>query len=269
MIAEADRTPKDESNYWEGVGVTAGTAGTDNLWRAHSDSVNRALLEAWLPRKPVDCLLKTDAYDEAVSAGLFATLAGRACSVFGIDLASATLRAARKRTGWNELLCADVRCLPFPDGRFDVVVSLSTLDHFHDLPEVMAGLSELHRVMRPDGELLLTMDNLANPAVALRNALPFGLLYRLGLVPYFTGATCGVRGLRRLLREAGFEVQEARHVMHCPRVLAVAATRLVQEYGGPSAARRCMRVLSCFEWLSVGPLRYVTGYFVAIKAIRK
>mgnify|MGYP006138370175 CR=1 FL=1 len=40
---------------------------------------------------------------------------------------------------------------------------------------------------------------LINPVVRLRNALPFGLLRRTGLVPYYVGATCGPRRLRDFL----------------------------------------------------------------------
>ena len=45
-------------------------------------------------------------------------------------------------------------------------------------------MAELHRVLRPDGELLLTFDNAANPVVAVRNGLPARVRQATGLVPY-------------------------------------------------------------------------------------
>ena len=42
--------------------------------------------------------------------------------------------------------------LPFPDGEADVVLCLGTVEHVHD---VSAALSELHRVLKPDGLLLV------------------------------------------------------------------------------------------------------------------
>ena len=75
---------------------------------------------------------------------------------------------------------ADVRCLPFVDGVFDLVVSNSTLDHFETSREIERAVAEIHRVLAPRGLFILTLDNPANPAVALRNALPFALLHQVG-----------------------------------------------------------------------------------------
>ena len=56
------------------------------------------------------------------------------------------------------------------------------------------------------GTLLITLDNGRNPLVALRNLLPFSLLRRLGLVPYYVGPTLGPTQLIDYLRAAGFAV---------------------------------------------------------------
>jgi len=47
--------------------------------------------------------------------------------------------------------CYDGRTLPFADGHFDAVMSSNVLEHVDDLPLV---LSELARVLRPDGLML-------------------------------------------------------------------------------------------------------------------
>src|SRR5574341_1753589 len=105
--------------------------------------------------------------------------------VFGIDLSLLTVRAAKLRHHGLKATGADVRHLPFADGVFDVIVSNSTLDHFESSDEIISSLQELHRVLRTGGQLLLTLDNLANPLISLRNVLPFGLLNRLNIVPYY------------------------------------------------------------------------------------
>ena len=48
----------------------------------------------------------------------------------------------------SELSVADVRCLPYPDDTFDVVVAVEVLEHIPD-PEV--GLAEAMRVLKPGG----------------------------------------------------------------------------------------------------------------------
>ena len=43
-------------------------------------------------------------------------------------------------------------------------------------------------MLKPRAPLILTLDNAANPLIAIRNALPFAMLKRSGVVPYFVGA---------------------------------------------------------------------------------
>jgi hypothetical protein len=112
----------------------------------------------------------------------------------------------------------------------------------------------------------LTLDNLANPIIALRNALPFPLLTRLGIVPYYVGVTYGPRHLRRVVRKVGFEVLAVDAIMHCPRVLMVAVAALLQSYVGKAMQQRFLHALMTFEYLSRWPTRFLTGHFIAIRA---
>jgi SAM-dependent methyltransferase len=240
----------------------------DGLWRSYCDRLNARLLERWLPEGVVDRALKTDMFDEAVSGrGLCGVLAGRARIVVGIDLSPAVIGRAAYGAATVPLV-ADVRRLPFADRAFDVVLSNSTLDHFSSLAEVAIALAELRRVLKPGGHLLLTLDNLANPAVAVRNALPMPFLLRLKLVPYFTGATCGPGRLEVLAREAGLHPMEMEAMMHCPRLPAVVLSRALARLGWDRAADGFVRGLLAWERLAGWPTRYRTGYFVALKAVR-
>jgi SAM-dependent methyltransferase len=228
--------------------------------------VNKALLEAWIPRRPSLRILKTDLFDEAVGGGLYPLLAASAADVVGIDVSPTVVGAARARYPELEARVADVRELPFPESAFDVIVSISTLDHFGSLGDVRAALAELRRVLVPGGELLLTLDNAANPVVAIRNRLPIGILLRLSLVPYFVGATCGPRSLRKLLGESGFNVCDTSVVMHCPRAIAVLGARFLERRAGRRAQHAYLRFLRRFETLGSVPTRSLTGYFVAARA---
>jgi len=255
-----------EVRYWDRVGGLAKERHAQRLWRAHSDTVNTVWLRPRLSGSAAGRLLKTDLFDEARGAGLFPLLSDRANHVVGIDIAASTLHAARVRYVPLQSVGADVRTLPFAASVFDGVVSNSTLDHFPTADGIVAGLNELHRVLRPGGQLLLTLDNRANPLVALRNVLPFGPLNALGIVPYQVGATCGPQELRRIVCAAGFEVLEVGAILHCPRVLAVAAARIVERYGSEQAQRRFQRFLMAFERLADWPTRFLSGYFVAVVA---
>jgi SAM-dependent methyltransferase len=256
----------DEARYWDSV--AAGQASLDDqaLWRDHSDAINVKLLARWLPLSRVKCLLKTDVFDEAFGRGLYPSLASKAKHRISIDIAASTLEPARARYPDMRAVKADVRCVPFAADSFDVIVSNSTLDHFASHEEIVKSLRDLRRTLRPGGQLVLTMDNPVNPAVWLRNSLPFRWLNRLGIVPYYIGATCGPRRLRRILQQVGFEVLETTAILHCPRVVAVALARYLEGRAGRAACGRFLRFLMAFERLEHWPTRYLTGYFVAVRA---
>ena len=124
-------------------------------------------------------------------------------------------------------------------------------------------------MLRPGGQLLLTLDNPANPVVALRGVLPFRLLNRLGLVPYYVGATLGPRRLGRILSQVGLDVGEITAVMHCPRVLAVAMAGLLEKRASAKTQRCFLRLLIAFEHLASWPTRFLTGHFVAVRASKR
>lgn len=235
------------------------------LWRRHSDSVYVDLLSRWLPSS-LHSVLKTDAFDEAVSAGVYPELARRARAVVALDVAPTALLRARARHADLKVACADVRRPPFADGSFDAVVSLSTLDHFDSHAEIEIALGECARVLRPSGVLVLTLDNLANPIIALRAALPFRFLHASGLVPYQIGRTCGPRRLRRIVTRAGLHVLEASAVVHCPRVFAVALARALERTGSTRLEQAFLDTVGRMEELRRWPTRFVTGHYVAVHA---
>ena len=254
-----------EEQYW---GEVAQERAVDHLWRRHSDAVNLDWLRREMPRKRVIRLLKTDLFDEALSDGLVAWLSTKAEMVVGIDLAPATVHAARARQYALRALAADVRCLPFADGHFDRVVSNSTLDHFKTSADLADSLKELSRVLRPGGELYLTLDNPLNPLIALRNALPFRLLNRLGFVPYYMGATYGPGPLRASLEKAGLHVLQVGTLLHCPRVVVVKIAQILQRWAAPVTHQRFLRHLMGHERLANWPTRFLTGNFITARAIK-
>ena len=238
------------------------------LWRTHSDAVNQVLLTRWLLNGQMENLLKTDLFDEAVSDGLSSLLNVRSKTVFYIDASLEVHRRAKRRHPNLQTVGTDVRCLPFADGTFDGIVSNSTLDHFKSLDDLVISLKELYRVLQQGGQMILTLDNLANPIILLRNGLPFHLLYYMKIVPYYVGVTLGPYRLQRLLKEVGFKILEVDTIMHCPRVLAVAIACWMERHASPKTQRVFLDFLMAFERLSHLPTRFLTGHFIAIRAIK-
>jgi SAM-dependent methyltransferase len=248
------------------------------LWRRHSDRVNSALVDRWLP--PVGSVLKTDLFDEAVGEGLYPTLAARARTVVGIDSSERVVEAAGRRYPALDARCADVRRLPFADGELDGVVSNSTLDHFESADEIAVALGELARILRPGGVLLVTLDNPLNPIVAATKLLPRTHLNRLwlrvapttskaGIVPYEVGATVGPARLHRLLTDTGFDVLERRAIVHFPRLAAVLAGGVIERRDSKPLEERFLRLLWHAERFGSRPTRFFTGHFLAVRARRR
>jgi len=163
----------------------------------------------------------------------------------------------------------DVRHLPFAAGTWDGVVSLSTLDHFPALEEIRRSLGEIHRTLAPGGRLFVTLDNHANPILWVRSRVPWRLLWRAGLTPYYVGASCGPQACRRLLEEAGFRVKQMRAIVHVPRVVALPLCGVLSRLAPPGVRRRAVRLLLALEWLDRLPSRWLTGHFLAAEAVKE
>lgn len=98
--------------------------------------------------------------DVACGEGYGAALIARvASSVVGVDISGAAIEHARMHYGDKpalEFINASCDDLPFPDAQFDVVVSFETIEHIHNQA---AFLSEIRRVLKPDGVLIMSSPN--------------------------------------------------------------------------------------------------------------
>lgn len=257
----------DVNQYWDSVAGRWQEESPQQLWRSYCNALNGELIRKHLAGRGVSRALKTDLFDEATSnSGLVPYLAETAQSLTGFDLSHLTSQLAHTRHTELSTCTADTRSLPFADAVFDIVLSNSTLDHFESADDIAVSLAEIARVLRPGGRLLLTLDNLANPVIALRSVLPHRLLNRLGLVPYFTGATCGPSRLRELILQAGLEPRYSGTMMHCPRVPAVATANLLDRFAQTRFKSGYLKFLSGWEALERLPTRHITAYFIIVLA---
>jgi len=91
----------------------------------------------------------------------------------------------------------DLHEMPFQAGCFDVVLSDSVIEHLHD---PAAALREFHRVLRPQGVVVLSVPNRWRPD-------GWDLHRRLAATPY-RQTSFSPPGLRALLRDTGFKPVE-------------------------------------------------------------
>jgi ubiquinone/menaquinone biosynthesis C-methylase UbiE len=122
-------------------------------------------------------------------------------------------RIARARMSIEQVHLDASRRLPFADDSFDSVVTTFTLCSIDDLG---AALSEMRRVLRPDGLFVfLEHGRSDNPRVAK-------LQDRLNPLQKAIGQGCNMnRSIDRLVREAGFEITQLERFLMpgSPRIL--------------------------------------------------
>ena len=142
----------------------------------------------------------------------------------GLDISRRDLEISKDARVYRNLVQSDARRLPFGDGAFASVMSVSVLEH---IPDVLPFFPEAHRVLRPGGVLvfsvpLIDMDTyMAFPPIARR--------LKLG-----GAADAYVRRVHKsfkhinlhepafwldAVQEAGFEIEQER------RIISRAATR--------------------------------------------
>ena len=198
-------------------------------------------------------------------------------AVVGADYSAEYLAAARQRTQSPAAAFAraDARALPFPSSAFDAVVCSEVLEH---IEEDAAALAELHRVLRDDGLLLISVPHRQYPFLwdplnwilerAFGTHVPAHIWWLAGIwadhVRLYTGEE-----LTGAVRAAGFAIEEVwfttprslpcAHFLlygigknivergYCP-----ACDRFGQERGGSRLFGLARRLLVDFRWVAFG-----------------
>jgi ubiquinone/menaquinone biosynthesis C-methylase UbiE len=84
---------------------------------------------------------------------LLGPLGERARVVVGVDMSVKMLRMAKKRASSAFLVLADADHLPFANGSFDVVISVTLLQN---MPDPSKTVREVARVLKPNGVAIIT-----------------------------------------------------------------------------------------------------------------
>jgi SAM-dependent methyltransferase len=142
---------------------------------------------------------------------------GGAEYVLGMDISLEALNYAAARRGADGFCCGDATRLPVRSDSLDLVVSFETLEHLHE-PERF--LEEVARVLKPEGEFILSVPNRA--VVSPGSLTPFS--------PYHAFEPT-LSEFETLLISSGWQIEELRGISHSPRLEAVVSPNTaVQAY---------------------------------------
>lgn len=132
----------------------------------HSAKMKKAAL-ACLEGPPRGALL-----DVGCGPGLLlATLAASypELSLAGLDIAPEMIRVATERIGARaEIKLGDAELLPWEDDSFDYIFCV---DSFHHYPNPRQALSEFHRVLKPNGQVVLADPTAPLPVLGVLNSI--------------------------------------------------------------------------------------------------
>lgn len=98
--------------------------------------------------------LKRPILDIGCGWGEFAEAYGEKIDM-GVDIASRDLSVAAKGKMYKNLTLADARDLPFAENTYGSIISISTFEHISKTKKL---LSEMYRVLKPNGILAITME---------------------------------------------------------------------------------------------------------------
>ena len=257
------------SAYWDGVSERiAGGYYHDAIVGGLKRDAHLTLIRRWCGDLAGARVLKTDLFEEAHGSDQFLFDLVSSRLRLGIDISPLIARRAAERALAGagpppRCLAADVLALPFQGDAFDVIVSNSTLDHFPDLRLIDAALGELYRVLKPGGVLVVTLDN------------PHSLSMLVGAFkrvlrpdPFFLGRTLSRRQLAASLRRIGYQVHDTTAILHGLENHLSAAMDTAQRVGGTRLCRAIGAGLRHLEKLEKVPTRYLTGAFVAARAVK-
>lgn len=197
--------------FWQHVGEhfpDLGGAASTAYYRANEER----LLREHLPDLAGCRLFKTDLWDEARNTRILAWARDAGARVYGIDISAPIVRTAARNLGPAPLAApiADVRDLPFPDGIFDAVYSMGTIEHFEDSEKAMR---EIARVLKPGGRAIVGVPNRYDPFL---RPLLVAALYRLGAYGYGYEKSFSRRSLAGMMQRAGLDVVAETGILFVP-----------------------------------------------------
>lgn len=165
-------------------------------------------------------VLKLDLWNEAINTRILDWVRSQGAQVVGLDLSRVVAFRARKNAVRNghspALLRADIRELPFPEGTFDVVYTMGTIEH---IDEYKDALQEIHRVLRPGGRAIIGVPHKWD--LFLR-PLMVSVLTAFGKYLYAPEKSFSAGELRRDVEATGLKVIERTGILTVPGFLRMA-----------------------------------------------
>jgi len=163
-------------------------------------SPNNIIIQ-WLKKKAKP---KNKILDQGTGMGQYALTAYKMGfrKIVGLDFSEKLLRQARiisKKLGYKiNFIKGDIRKMPFKPSTFNIIISAGIIEH---VPETETALSELSRVIKKNGYLLIHIPHKVSTFTLVKKIQQFLRLWKLGYEKSFT-----IFEISELLHKHGFEI---------------------------------------------------------------
>ena len=234
------------------------------LGKYKSDEFMR-LVRTWINSLKNKAVLKTDLREEAYGEDeILFSLPVENSTVVAIDIDAETVREAtvkqKTRALLHHYLASDARKLPFKNNVFDVILSTSTLDHFTSEPDLIQSLMELKRVIKPQGSLIMTLNNKCN--------FIFYIFLKLekffGLTRYPVNSFTPQQ-LRKICHSIDLNIQNEDMIIHIVspiNTILLLLRKFLNNEIADFIAKNCILFAS---WLSKKQTKLFTSWFIALQ----
>lgn len=225
------------------------------------------LLKKWDIDVEGKTILKTDLFEEAFGKdGFLFQLSESHNTILGMDISYEVVRKARLRNASmrdsDQLVVSDIKAAAFKENSFDLVISNSTLDH---LPkqDVSFALQEIRRILKPNGILVLTLDNKQNPLYLLGYRIQ--QIFKINRF-YLAGCYSAKEAIR-LAEVNNFVVQALTTIVHIPTPFNKIAL-LWEKINRRSHDKIIQYFLKLFLKTGNKKMPISSGWFIALKLMK-
>lgn len=255
-------------HYWDSVAEDMQEYHLDRDIAIYKRYEHIKIIKEWGSGLKGKRILKTDLFEEAFGDDHFLFwLLGESRDTFGMDISHKIASRAKSRsegfnTEFKNCIASDIRNSAFKDESFDLIISNSTLDNLASC-DVQKALSELRRILKPEGIFILTLDNAHNPLYVLSYCIE----KLLNTNKYYQSKCYSVKEAVRLAKQNNFIVQDITAIMHIPtpfNKLAILLKKMDSIF--MENIVRCL--IALFSKFGNRKTKFLTGWFIALKLVK-
>lgn len=248
------------SKYWDHVYESFDDYHHEENIAKYKDKEYLDLIREWFPSIKNKYILKTDCFEESFGFGnLLDTI--DTDKIYKIDISKEVIKNAfeNSQNSKNKFMVGDIQFLPISNNRFDIIISGSTLDHLNR-KNVLRTLKEFERILKPDGDILITL-------VSKHNPLYFLTCYvanKLNLFPFYQDELYTIREFENLIQYTNLEIAEINSIFHILPPSGKFAS-LLEKFSNKLSGKISNKIITFTNKIRSDKTKFLTGRLLSFK----